>query len=95
MNVRVQPQLLTRLVSDLLVVPLTQGEQHNDSVQALDTVLTGRLREQITRSGFSGKEGETLLFPTRSLTVARVPKAQVPTPLLVQRNLPGKGAGVR
>jgi len=66
MNVRVQRQLLTQLASDLLVVPLTQGEQHNENVQVLDVALNGGLREHITRSGFSGKEGETLLFPTQT-----------------------------
>ena len=55
MNVRIQQQPLTTLECDLLVVPLVQGEQSGASVQALDTVLSGALREQLTRSGFTGK----------------------------------------
>jgi len=71
MNVRIQQQPLTMLECDLLVVPLVQGEQSGASVQALDTVLSGALREQLTRSGFTGKEGETLLFHTQSRLPSR------------------------
>src|SRR6266508_3904831 len=71
MNVRIQQQPLTALEGDLLVVPLVQGEQSGESVQALDTALSGALREQITRSGFTGKEGETLLFHTQSRLPSR------------------------
>jgi len=71
MNVRIQQQPLTMLECDLLVVPLVQGEQSGASVQALDTVLSSALREQLTRSGFTGKEGETLLFHTQSRLPSR------------------------
>jgi len=71
MHVRIQQQPLTTLECDLLVVPLVQGEQSGASVQALDTVLSGALREQLTRSGFTGKEGETLLFHTQSRLPSR------------------------
>jgi hypothetical protein len=64
MNVRVQPHPLTALVSDLLAVPLVQGEQGGESVQALDTALNGALKERIARSGFVGREGETVLLHT-------------------------------
>lgn len=73
MNVRVQQQPLSQLVSDLLVVPLTQGEQNNRNVKALDTALNGALKEQIARTRFTGKEGETLLFPTHN----RVPSVTI------------------
>ena len=36
MNVRVQPQALTKVTSDVLVVPLLQGEQQGESVRTLD-----------------------------------------------------------
>ncbi|HKA55010.1 MAG TPA: leucyl aminopeptidase [Candidatus Binatia bacterium] len=81
MNIRVQQQSLTSLESDVLVIPLTQGEQSNETVQVLSATLNGALREQITRSGFTGKEGETLLFhtqgrlPSRSLLLIGLGKA--------------------
>src|SRR5712692_5545667 len=71
MNIRVQQQSLTALESDLLVVPLAQGEQGNGSVQALDCALSSALKEQIAHSGFTGKEGEALLFPTQSRLPSR------------------------
>jgi leucyl aminopeptidase len=71
MNIRLQQQSLTKLESDLLVVPLAQGEQGGDNVQALDTALNGALKEQISRSGFIGKEGETLLFHTQGRLQSR------------------------
>jgi leucyl aminopeptidase len=66
MNIRVQQQSLTAVESDLLVVPLAQGEQGNGSVQTLDRALSGALKEQIAHNSFTGKEGEALLFPTQT-----------------------------
>jgi leucyl aminopeptidase len=71
MKVSVQQQSLASLESDLLVVPLTQGEQTGESVQTLNRALNGALQEQITRSGFTGKEGEPLLFPTHGRLPSR------------------------
>lgn len=72
MNVRIQSQPLTSLKSDLLVIPLAQGGQSSENVQAFDTALNGALREQITRSGFTGKEGETLLFHTHGRVPSQI-----------------------
>jgi leucyl aminopeptidase len=64
MNIRTQQQSLLSIASDLLVVPLDQGEQNGDEVKALDQTLNGALKAQIERVKFTGKEGESLLFPT-------------------------------
>lgn len=71
MRIHVQPQSLTHSAGDLLVVPLAQGEQRSDRIQTLDAALNGTLREQIARSGFSGKEGESVLFHTQSRLPSR------------------------
>ncbi len=71
MNIRVQSQPLLALESDLVIIPLTQGEQSSKNVQALDAALNGALQEQITRSGFTGKDGETLLFQTQGRLPSR------------------------
>ena len=60
MNIRVQKQTPDKLACDLLVVPLSQGEQNSNLVKAFDQVLHGALKEQISRTGFVGKEGEVL-----------------------------------
>jgi leucyl aminopeptidase len=73
MNIRIQQQPLLSIASDLLVVPLEQGEQNGDEVQALDQTLNGALKAQIARVKFTGKEGESLLFPTHG----RLPSAVV------------------
>ena len=81
MNIRVQQQPLVALESDIVVIPLTQGEQSSENLEALDATLSGALQEQITRSGFTGKEGETLLLhtqgrlPSRSLLLLGLGKA--------------------
>jgi leucyl aminopeptidase len=64
MNIRVQMQTPDELPCDLLVIPLTQGEQNGDIVKAFDAVLHGALKEQIARTKFSGKEGESLVAAT-------------------------------
>ena len=71
MNLHVQQQPLTSLESDLVVVPLAQGEQSGETVQILDRALNEVVREQIGRSGFVGKEGETLLFHTHGRLPSR------------------------
>lgn len=72
MNTRVQSQPITELSSDLLVVPLAQGEQNNATVKALDTALQGTLQDHISQSGFAGKEGESLVFPTQKRLPSRI-----------------------
>src|SRR3954454_19517468 len=66
MNIRTQQQALTAIVADLLVVPVTQGEQNGDDVKSLDRLLDGALRAQIERVKFVGKEGEMFLFQTHA-----------------------------
>ena len=72
MNIRVQPQALTKVTSDVLVVPLLQGEQQSESVRTLDTALAGALQQQIKHSGFTAKEGETLVFSTHGHLPSRM-----------------------
>ena len=71
MNIRIQSQPITDIKSDLLVIPLAQGTQKNGTVQALDTVLQGALKDYIAQSGFTGKQGETLAFPTQKRLPSR------------------------
>jgi leucyl aminopeptidase len=71
MNVHVQQQSLAALKSDLLAVPVAQDEQTDDRIQALDRALHGSLAEQVSHSGFAGKEGETLLFHTQGRLPSR------------------------
>jgi leucyl aminopeptidase len=73
MNVRVQTQQLAALESDILVVPVVQREHDGEQLQALDTALHGTLKEQMKRSGFTGKEGESL----RMQTHGRLPSPEV------------------
>ena len=72
MNIRVQSQPITEIKSDLLVVPLAQGEHNNDTIKALDTALQGTLRDHIAQSGFVGKEEESLVFPTHKRLPSRI-----------------------
>ena len=71
MNIRVQQQTLTSLESDLLVLPVVQEGQSGETVQMLSSALNGALQQQIVRSGFTGKEGETLLFHTQGRLPSR------------------------
>lgn len=84
MNIRVQTQTPDKLACDLLVVPLTQGEQNGKTVKAFDTVLHGALTEQIARTKFSGKEGEVLVAATHG---------HLPSPALLLLGL-GKAANL-
>ena len=72
MNIRVQQQALTKVTSDVLVVPLLQGEQSGESVKTLDAAVNGALQQQIKYSEFAAKEGETLLFPTQGRLPSRM-----------------------
>lgn len=84
MNIRVQKQMPDKLTCDLLVVPITQGEQHSDIVKAFDQVLHGALKEQIDRTKFTAKEGEVLTASTHG---------HLPSPALLLLGL-GKAANV-
>lgn len=84
MNIRVQKQTPDKLACDLLVVPITQGEQKGNLVNALDAVLHGALSEQIERTKFVGKEGETLTASTHG---------HLPSPTLLLLGL-GKAASI-
>ncbi|MGE0821401.1 MAG: leucyl aminopeptidase [Candidatus Binatia bacterium] len=72
MNVRIQKQDVLKISGDLLVVPLEREGHKGTVVQALDAALHGTLKEQIARSGFSGKDGETLICPTQGQLPSRV-----------------------
>ena len=82
MNIRVQKQTPDKLACDLLVVPVTQGEHNSDMVKAFDQVLHGALKEQMTRTGFVGKEGEVFTASTHG---------HLPSPALLLLGL-GKAA---
>lgn len=64
MDIRIQPQELTTVPSDLLVVPVVQGKHESDEIKTLDSALAGALQAQIERIKFKGKESEALLFQT-------------------------------
>ena len=74
MNVRIQLQALTAVRSDLLVLPIVQGQQNGPDVKALDASLDGALGDQIKRSRFQGKRGQTLVCHTQQ---------RLPSPLLL------------
>ena len=71
MNIRVQSQAITRLKSDMLVVPLADGQHTNGTVQALDDALGGTLTAHLTHTGFTGKAGQTVTFPTQQRLPSR------------------------
>ena len=71
MNIRVQSQAITRLKSDMLVVPLAEGQHTNGTVQALDDALGGTLTAHLTHTGFTGKAGQTVIFPTQQRLPSR------------------------
>ena len=73
MHIRIQQQALSTIASDLLLVPLRQGEQTGDEVKTFDRALGGALKTQIDRVKFTGKEGELLLCHTHG----RLPSAMV------------------
>ncbi len=64
MNVRIQARSITAIRTDLLVVSVVQGKHNTAHLKALDDAVDGALREQMRRSRFQGKPGETLLFHT-------------------------------
>ena len=74
MNVRIQSQALTAVRSDLLALPVVQGQQSGPDVKALDASLDGALGDQIKRSRFQGKRGQTLVCHTQQ---------RLPSPLLL------------
>ena len=74
MNVRIQSQALTAVRSDLLVLPVVQGQQNGPDVKTLDASLDGALSDQIKRSRFQGKRGQTLVCHTQQ---------RLPSPLLL------------
>lgn len=71
MNIRIQSQAITRMKSDVLVVPLAEGQHENMTVQALDTALGGALKAHLTHTGFTGKAGQTVVFPTQERLPSR------------------------
>ena len=74
MNVRIQSQGLTAVRSDLLVLPVVQGQQNGPDVKTLDASLDGALSDQIKRSRFQGKRGQTLVCHAQQ---------RLPSPLLL------------
>ncbi|MEW6299548.1 MAG: M17 family peptidase N-terminal domain-containing protein, partial [Thermodesulfobacteriota bacterium] len=71
MQVRVQTSPLTAIESDVLVVPLAQGEPESDYFRVLDPVLQGLVKDHIRRSGFTGKDGESLRIQTQGRLPSR------------------------
>jgi len=78
MNIRIQSQGLTAVRSDLLVLPVVQGQQNGPDVKTLDASLDGALSDQIKRSRFQGKRGQTLACHTQQ---------RLPSPLLLLAGL--------
>ena len=74
MNIRIQSQGLTAVRSDLLVLPVVQGQQNGPDVKTLDASLDGALSDQIKRSRFQGKRGQTLVCHAQQ---------RLPSPLLL------------
>ena len=74
MNIRTQSQGLTAVRSDLLVLPVVQGQQNGPDVKTLDASLDGALSDQIKRSRFQGKRGQTLVCHAQQ---------RLPSPLLL------------
>ena len=74
MNVRIQSQGLTAVRSDLLILPVVQGQQNGPDVKTLDASLDGALSDQIKRSRFQGKRGQTLVCHAQQ---------RLPSPLLL------------
>ena len=84
MNIRIQSQGLTAVRSDLLVLPVVQGQQNGPDVKTLDASLDGALSDQIKRSRFQGKRGQTLVCHAQQ---------RLPSPLLLLVGL-GKHDGL-
>ena len=80
MDVRVRSQSLAAVRSDLLVLPVVQGQHNGPDVKALDARLDGALGDQIKRGRFQGKRGQTLVchaqqrFPSATLLLVGLGK---------------------
>ncbi|MCE2485595.1 MAG: leucyl aminopeptidase [Desulfurellaceae bacterium] len=71
MNIRVQSQAITKIESDVLVVPLAEGQHDNGAVDDLDAALGGALRAHLGHTGFSAKAGQSVVFPTHTQLPSR------------------------
>ena len=71
MNIRVQSQAITKIKSDVLVVPLVEGQHENGAVHDLDAALGGALRTHLSHTGFSAKAGQSVVFPTHTQLPSR------------------------
>ncbi len=71
MNIRVQSQAITKIKSDMLVVPLAEGQHENGAVRDLDAALGGALRTHLSHTGFSAKAGQNVVFPTHTQLPSR------------------------
>jgi leucyl aminopeptidase len=72
MNILVRQSLITAVECDLLLVPVLQEQEKSEDINLLDTALNGALQEQIIRTGFKGKEKETLLCQTHGRLATQV-----------------------
>jgi len=72
MDILVRQASITGVKGDLLLVPVLQGQGESGSVKQLDAALDGALGEQIVRTGFKGKEGQTLLCQTYGRLASQV-----------------------
>ncbi|TAL19498.1 hypothetical protein EPN90_03325, partial [Patescibacteria group bacterium] len=72
MQVKVEKNDLVKVKADLLVVNLFAGvRKPGGATGAVDRALGGYLAKEIAETGFSGKEGETLLLPTQGKIPAK------------------------
>ena len=72
MNIRVEKADLAAVKADMVVVNLFEGvKSPGGATGAVDKALGGLLSKEISETGFSGKEGATLLFPTHGKIPAK------------------------
>lgn len=70
MRVHLHSQSILAVETDLLGLPVWQGEAHTPETASLDKRLKGRLMQAWKKQKFSGKEGSTFLLPTMGLVPA-------------------------
>ena len=71
MTATLSTESLTSIATDVLIVPVVEGESSNPSIEQLDTALRGQLGRELRQQRFRGKEGDELLFQTHGRLPAR------------------------
>jgi leucyl aminopeptidase len=64
MEIRFRDASAERIKTGLLVIPVREKKLDAPEIRALDRALGGNLRGRIQKSGFTGAENSTLLYPT-------------------------------